>query len=107
MAELKTMKIGNGRERVEGVSKKIRGYAPRVGKSLAELLKENNKVKMVSMGGDAASIMVKAIAHAQQLLKEENRDLVANEFAFEEAEMTNYNGSTMKGKVITVIVELV
>lgn len=107
MTEIKTMKIGNGKEKVDGVAKKIRGYAPRVGKSLAELLKENQEVKMVSMGGDAASVMVKAIAHAQALLKEEDRDLVATDFAFETAEMTGFRGKITQGKVITVVVKLV
>ena len=105
--ELKIMKIGNGKTKEDGVVKKIRGYAPRVGKSLSELLKENGEVKMVSMGGDAASVMVKAIAHAQNLLKEEDRDLVATDFAFETTDMTSFNGKTTQGKVITVLVKLV
>lgn len=106
MTEVKTMKIGNGKIKEDGVSKKIRGYAPRAGKSLAALLKEHQEVKMVGMG-DAASIIVKAIAHAQVQLKEEDRDLVATDFAFETVEMEGFDGKVVMGKVVTVLVKLV
>ena len=62
------MKIGSGTKNGE----KIRGYAPRCGKSLCELLKQNGEINIKSMGGAATNNAVKAIAHAQNLLEEEN-----------------------------------
>ena len=57
------MKIGSGTKNGE----KIRGYAPRCGKSLCELLKQNGEINIKSMGGAATNNAVKAIAHAQNL----------------------------------------
>lgn len=104
--ELTVMKIGNGKKREDGVTTKIRGYAPRVGKSLAELLKENKEVKMMAMG-DAAAVIVKAIAHAQTLLQEEERDIVATEFGFETSTMKGRGGADVPAKVTYVVVKLV
>ena len=107
MVENKEMKIGSGRKRVDGVVSKVYGYAPRAGRSLAELLKENTEVKVSSMGGSAASEMVKAIAHAQKFLKEEGKNLVATDFAFETVSVTSTDEKQMPSKVITVLVKLV
>ena len=45
------MKIGSGAKNGE----KIRGYAPRCGKSLCELLKQNGEINIKSMGGAATN----------------------------------------------------
>lgn len=105
--EIKVMKVGSGKIFKDGVKTKIRGYAPRAGKSLAELLKENHEVKIIAMGDSPTNNMVKAIAHAQVLLKEEERDLVANDFGFESVELSGFNGEKVLGKSVFVIAKLV
>lgn len=107
MEDLVTMRIGSGRTMVDGVRTKIRGYAPRTGKSLAELLKEHQEVLMVAMGDASSNNLVKAIAHAQTLLREENLDLMADEFAFDTVEFDNTDSGVSTGKAITVKVRLV
>lgn len=105
--EIKIMKIGSGKTTTNGVKVKVRGYAPRVGKSLAELLKEHKEVKLLAMGDAPCNNLLKAIAHAQNLLNEEERDLIADKFAFEPAELVNSDGSVGVGKLVSVLVKLV
>lgn len=71
MKELVEMKIGSGRNPSDG--SKIPGYAARCGKSLSELLKENETVVIKAMGGDAVNSAVKAFMHANQLLSETDK----------------------------------
>lgn len=107
MAEITTMRIGSGRTVVDGTRTKIRGYAPRTGKSLAELLKEHKVVKMVAMGDASGNNLVKAIAHAQFLLKEEDHDLIAYDFSFETVSFDEDESDIRTGKAIAVTVKLV
>lgn len=107
MEGLTTMRIGSGRTRTEdGTRQKIRGYAPRIGKSLAELLKENHEVKMVAMGDASGNNLVKGIAHAQALLQEEGKGLMANEFSFETVSFEDSERGVTEGKAVTVLVHL-
>lgn len=101
--ELTVMKIKSGRDQN---GKKIRGYAPRCGKALAELLKENKEVKVVALGQSSANSMVKAIAHCQHTLKEENKNLVASDFFFEEVVLSGPEGKDIDSKVVAVLVKL-
>lgn len=106
--EISVMRIGSGRINQNGERVKVRGYAPRTGKSLAELLKEHGKVKMIAMGDASTNNLVKAIAHAQSQLKNEQKDLFADEFAFETVSFEHGEGTAADapatGKAITVTV---
>ena len=53
MTDLVEMKVGSGRN---SDGSKIPGYAARCGKSLSELLKENDSVVIKAMGGDAVGM---------------------------------------------------
>lgn len=100
--EFYVMRVGSGKERKEGTVEKIKGYAPRTGKSLVALLKEHDNVKMVGMG-EAGSVILKALAHAQRELKQEGMDLVATEFALEDSDVMFGDNPA---KVISVCVSL-
>lgn len=103
---MKTMRIGSGRTMEDGKRVKILGYAPRVGKSLAELLKENASVKMIAMGDASTNTMVKAIAHAQNFLSDEGLGLMADQFTFETIELQERNGEKIRGKAMAVQVHI-
>ena len=106
MKEIKAMKIGAGKELKDGKRLKISGYAPKAGKSLCEILKVENTVKLVSLGDAPGNNALKAIAHAQHLLKQEGKDLVATEFGFENVELVREDGNPLMGRATTVIVNL-
>lgn len=103
MNEIFEMKIGTGTRDGE----KVRGYAPRCGKSLAELLKQNHEVNIKSMGGPATNNAVKAIAHAQALLKEEGYQLIADSFDFKKEHMTRNDSIEVDGVLLQIHVKLV
>ena len=97
------MKIGSGTKNGE----KIRGYAPRCGKSLCELLKQNREINIKSMGGAATNNAVKAIAHAQNLLEEENLGLIADSFVFKTEHMIREDGAEVDGVLLQIHTKLV
>lgn len=102
------MKIGNGKQRNEdGTVDRTKGYAKRCGKSLAELLKENGAVKVVAMGEAASNNAMKALIYAQENLKEECKDLIADEFSFTSTTLTNKQDEEVEARLVSVIVKLV
>jgi len=106
MNEIKIMRIGSGKEEKDGKRVKKTGYAPKVGKSLSEILKDVKTVKLVSLGDAPGNNALKAIAHAQALLKQQGLDLVATEFGFEDVDLPQADGEPRKGRAMTVLVNL-
>lgn len=95
------MKVGNGHTRDEnGRRVKIYGYAPRTARALVALLKEHGCVEMTALGESSVNNMVKAIAHAQVFLQEENKELKVEGFRFAEASMNDTDGNEMTGKLV-------
>ena len=70
-------------------------------------LKEDGTVKLVSLGDAPGNNSLKAIAHAQYLLRMEGKDLVAKEFGFEDVDLVRDDGVAIKGRAATVTVSLV
>ena len=106
MKDVKIMRIGAGKEEKDGRRVKVNGYAPKVGKSLCELLKEEKVVKLVSLGEAPGNNALKAMAHAQYLLRQEGKDLVATEFGFENVELVREDGHAITGRAVTALVNL-
>lgn len=61
------MRIGAGKN---SAGQKIPGYSARCGKSMGELLREQDTILVTTMGPDACNNAVKALMHANRHLEE-------------------------------------
>lgn len=82
-------------------------YPNAISRKLIEFLNEYGEVEMVGLGPGSVNNMVKAICHAQRYLKREGKNLVADEFALKTVDLQQSDGSVLKGKAVSVEVQLV
>lgn len=101
MTDLVEMKVGSGRN--SGGSK-IPGYAARCGKSLSELLKENDSVVIKAMGGDAVNSAVKAYMHANQLLKEFDKHAIIKDVKLQHETLQRRDGVEVDAVLVAMTV---
>lgn len=101
MTDLVEMKVGSGRN-LDG--SKIPGYAARCGKSLSELLKENDSVVIKAMGGDAVNSAVKAYMHANQLLKEFDKHAIIKDVKLQHETLQRRDGVEVDAVLVAMTV---
>lgn len=101
MTDLVEMKVGSGRN---SDGSKIPGYAARCGKSLSELLKENDSVVIKSMGGDAVNSAVKAYMHANQLLKEFDKHAIIKDVKLQHETLQRRDGVEVDAVLVAMTV---
>lgn len=101
MTDLVEMKVGSGRN---SDGSKIPGYAARCGKSLSELLKENDSVVIKAMGGDAVNSAVKAYMHANQLLKEFDKHAIIKDVKLQHETLQRRDGVEVDAVLVTMTV---
>ncbi|PWM79917.1 MAG: hypothetical protein DBY41_06775 [Clostridium sp.] len=101
MTDLVEMKVGSGRN---SDGSKIPGYAARCGKSLSELLKENNSVVIKAMGGDAVNSAVKAYMHANQLLKEFDKHAIIKDVKLQHETLQRRDGVEVDAVLVAMTV---
>lgn len=101
MTDLVEMKVGSGRN---SDSSKIPGYAARCGKSLSELLKENDSVVIKAMGGDAVNSAVKAYMHANQLLKEFDKHAIIKDVKLQHETLQRRDGVEVDAVLVAMTV---
>lgn len=101
MTDLVEMKVGSGRN---SDGSKIPGYAARCGKSLSELLKENDSVVIKAMGGDAVNSAVKAYMHANQLLKEFDKHAIIKDVKLQHETLQRRDGAEVDAVLVAMTV---
>lgn len=101
MTDLVEMKVGSGRN---SDGSKIPGYAARCGKSLSELLKENDSVVIKAMGGDAVNSAVKAYMHANQLLKEFDKNAIIKDVKLQHETLQRRDGVEVDAVLVAMTV---
>ena len=101
MTDLVEMKVGSGRN---SDGSKIPGYEARCGKSLSELLKENNSVVIKAMGGDAVNSAVKAYMHANQLLKEFDKHAIIKDVKLQHETLQRRDGVEVDAVLVAMTV---
>lgn len=101
MTDLVEMKVGSGRN---SDGSKIPGYAARCGKSLSELLKENDSVVIKAMGGDAVNSAVKAYMHANQLLKEFDKHAIIKDVKLQHETLQRRDGVEVDAVLVAMTV---
>lgn len=101
MTDLVEMKVGSGRN---SDGSKISGYAARCGKSLSELLKENDSVVIKAMGGDAVNSAVKAYMHANQLLKEFDKHAIIKDVKLQHETLQRRDGVEVDAVLVAMTV---
>ena len=101
MTDLVEMKVGSARN---SDGSKIPGYAARCGKSLSELLKENNSVVIKAMGGDAVNSAVKAYMHANQLLKEFDKHAIIKDVKLQHETLQRRDGVEVDAVLVAMTV---
>lgn len=101
MTGLVEMKVGSGRN---SDGSKIPGYAARCGKSLSELLKENDSVVIKAMGGDAVNSAVKAYMHANQLLKEFDKHAIIKDVKLQHETLQRRDGVEVDAVLVAMTV---
>lgn len=108
--EIKVMKIGSGKlNQVDANGNRIRlmGYATRNGRALVSMLEKHHTVKVMAVGEASANNMVKVITHANQELKEKGKFIVADDFAFEDVDLSSGESTShVKALAITLHVEV-
>lgn len=101
MTDLVEMKVGSGRN---SDGSKIPGYAARCGKSLSELLKENDSVVIKAMGGDAINSAVKAYMHANQLLKEFDKHAIIKDVKLQHETLQRRDGVEVDAVLVAMTI---
>ena len=101
MTDFVEMKVGSGRN---SDGSKIPGYAARCGKSLSELLKENDSVVIKAMGGDAVNSAVKAYMHANQLLKEFDKHAIIKDVKLQHETLQRRDGVEVDAVLVAMTV---
>ena len=101
MTDLVEMKVGSGRN---SDGSKIPGYAARCGKSLSELLKENDSVVIKAMGGDAVNSAVKAYMHANQLVKEFDKHAIIKDVKLQHETLQRRDGVEVDAVLVAMTV---
>ena len=97
MTDLVEMKVGSGRN---SDGSKI----PGCGKSLSELLKENDSVVIKAMGGDAVNSAVKAYMHANQLLKEFDKHAIIKDVKLQHETLQRRDGVEVDAVLVAMTV---
>ena len=93
MTDLVEMKVGSGRN-----------SDARCGKSLSELLKENDSVVIKAMGGDAVNSAVKAYMHANQLLKEFDKHAIIKDVKLQHETLQRRDGVEVDAVLVAMTV---